>query len=342
MFSKQFLVKRIAMACVFFGGISVLPVWAQSPYPAKPVTIIVPFPTGGTSDLMGRMVAEELSKEFKQTFTVVNIPGAGGATGTEKAARAVPDGYTLVQTGVGQSAVVHGLDPNLSYDSKRDFIHISMVHTGPNVLVVPADSPFNKFEEFVEFGKRTPGKLNYGYTHGASGHMAMELLKQTVSTCVGSRFNPACKTLHIAGIPFAGGGPLLAALTEGKLQMAFLNQDAVIPHISSGKLRALAVTSIFRNPAMPNVPTVSESGYPAFSALSWSGLSAPQGTPKEVVAKLEAAMVRVMGSPGVKQRMESKGFVVPTLGSYEYTDFLGREIDRWTRVIKVAGIKSAP
>lgn len=123
--------------------------------------------------------------------------------------------------------------------------------------------------------------------------------------------------------------------------MAFLNQDAVIPHISSGKLKALAVTSIFRNPALPNVPTISESGYPAFSALSWSGISVPQGTPKEIVTRLEVAMVKVMGSPAIKQKMEVKGFVVPTLGAYEYTYFMRREIERWTRVIKVAGIKSA-
>jgi tripartite-type tricarboxylate transporter receptor subunit TctC len=324
---------------LLLGTLLPLGLFAQGAYPTKPVTIIVPFPPGGTSDVMGKMIAEELSREFQRPFTVTNIAGAGGATGTAQAARATPDGYTLVATGVGQNAVAHGLDARTPYDSRRDFAHISMIHTGPNVLVVPANSPFSRFEEFIAFGKRNTSNLTYGYTYGASGHMAMELLKQTVTTCVGSRINPSCITLHVDGVLFAGGGPLLAALAEGKLQMAFLNQDAVIPHIKAGKLRALAVTSIFRNPALPDVPTISESGYPAFSALSWSGLSAPAGTPKDILDKLETAVVKIMGSARIRQQMESKGFVVPPLGSDEYNAFLGKEIERWSRVIKVAGIK---
>ena len=329
-------IARLLTVIAAWGCVAVM---AQGAYPSRPVTIIVPFPAGGTSDQMGRMIAEELAKELKQPFEVVNVPGAGGATGTEKGVRATPDGYTLIQTGVGQNAVVHGLDPAVAYDSKRDFIHISMVHTGPNVLVVPANSPFQKFEDFIDFGKKNPGKLSYGYTFGASGHMAMELLRQTVSTCVGSRFNPSCTTLKLNGVPFQGGGPLMAGLVEGKVDMAFLNQDAVIPQLANGKLRALGVTSFFRNPALPNVPTISESGYPGFSALSWSGLSAPKGTPKPVIDVLEAAMVKVMSSAAVKQRMESKGFVVPPLGSSEYTSFVGKELELWTRVIKAANLK---
>lgn len=313
---------------------------AQTDYPTKPVKLIVPFPAGGTSDIMGRMIAEELTKALKQPFVVENIGGAGGVIGAERAAKATPDGYTLVLSGVGQNAVAHGLNPKLAYDSNKDFIHITQIHSGPNVLVVHPDTPFKTFKELVDYGKANPGKLNYGYTHAASGHMAMELLKQTVGTCTGAKGNQSCKGLYMVGIPYRGGGPMMTDILGGQIPMMFINQDVALPHVKAGKLRALAVSSLSRNPLYPDVPTIAESGYPGFSALSWSGLSAPKGTPKAIVDKLEAAAVKAMQSPAIKTRMESQGFVVPSLGSADYTSFVAKEVDRWTRVIKIAGIKA--
>ena len=320
-----------AWACV------VVAAQAQSDYPVKPVKLIIPFPVGGTSDIMGRMAADELTKALKQPFVVENIGGAGGVIGTERASKAAPDGYTLVLTGVGQNAVAHGLNPKLGYDSMRDFVHITQIHSGPNVLVVHPYTPFKTFKELIDHGRANPGKLSYGYTFAASGHMAMELLKQTASACPkGAR---DCKGLFMVGIPYRGGGPMMSDMLGGQIQLMFINQDVALQHVKAGKLRALAVSSQQRNPLYPDVPTIAELGYPGFEALSWSGLSAPKGTPQPVIDKLEAALSAAMVSPAIRQRMESVGFVVPPQGSKVYTQFVKSELDGWTQVIKTAAIQ---
>lgn len=326
--------RRTLLAATAIAAAAALPfaALAQEAWPSKPVRIISPFPAGGTSDVMARMVAQALTKELGQQFIIDNVGGAGGTIGTLRATQAAPDGYTLIQTGVGQSAVAHGLDPKLAYDSMRDFIHISQVHSGPNVLVVHPDQPFKTFQELVAYIRKNPGKMNYGYTHAASGHMAMELLKQVG----GEKGQP----LFIVGIPYRGGGPMMQDLLGGQIPMMFINQDVALPHIKAGKLRALAVTSLQRNPLYPDTPTIAETGVKGYEALSWSGLSAIKGTPKPVVDKLEAAMRKIMTSPEIKQRMESVGFVIPEQGSAPYTAFVKSEIDLWTRVIKTAGIKA--
>ncbi len=332
------LVKSVQAAILLIAYSMVGLAWAQADYPSKAVKIIVPFPPGGTSDVMARMMADALGKSMKQPFVVENVGGAGGVIGTERGAKAAADGYTIVQTGVGQSAVAHGLDPNLKYDSNNDFIHLTQVNSGPNVLVVHPCQSFKTLKDLVEYGKANPGKLNYGYTHAASGHMAMELLKQTVSNCSAGKTD--CKGLFMVGIPYRGGGPMMTDLLGGQIPLMFINQDTALQHVRAGKLRALAVTSQQRNPLYPDVPTISESGYPGFSALSWSGLSLPKGTPKPIADKLEAEMVKAIQSVEVKQRLESLGFAVPTLGSAAYTDFVKSEKSRWTQVIKTAGISA--
>ncbi|MDI9332818.1 MAG: tripartite tricarboxylate transporter substrate binding protein [Cytophagales bacterium] len=301
--------------------------FAQSDYPNKPVKIIVPFPAGGTSDVMGRLVAEELGKVLKQTFVVDNVGGAGGVIGTEKGVKTAPDGYTLIQTGVGQNAVAHGLDSTVKYNSLTDFVHISQVHSGPNVLVVHPSLPFKTLKELVDFAKANPGKLDYGYTPAASGHMAMELFKQTAG-------------IFMTGIPYRGGGPMMIDMLGGTIKIMFINQDTALQHVRAGKLRALAVTSAQRNILYPDVPTIAESGYKGFEAISWSGISAPKGTPKAITDKLDAAMQEVLKSPSFRQRLESIGFVVPPSGSKYYTEFVKDEWMRWTKVIKTAGIKA--
>ena len=300
--------------------------WAQSDYPSKPVKVIVAFPPGGTSDVMARMLADELSKSLKQPFVVENIGGAGGTIGVERALKLPADGYTLIQTGVGQSAVAHGLDPNLRYNSMSDFIHLSQVHSGPNVLVVHPATPYKTVADVVDFAKKNPGKLDYGFTHAASGHMAMELFKQTAG-------------IELTGIPYTGGGPMLIDLLAGVIPTMFINQDAALAHVRSGKMRAIAVSSVARNPLYPDVPTIAESGYKGFEALSWSGMSVAKGTPQAVVDKLEAAISQAMQSDTIRQRMNSVGFVVPPQGSKPYTAFVKSELDTWVRVIKTAGIK---
>jgi tripartite-type tricarboxylate transporter receptor subunit TctC len=308
------------------------PARSQDAWPSKPVKLICPFPAGGTSDIMARMIAAPLGKEFGQQFIVENIGGAGGTIGTLKAAQTTADGYTLIQTGVGQNAVAHGLDPKLGYDSMRDFIHIAQVHTGPNVLVVHPEQPFKTFTELLDYIRKNPGKLNYGYTHAASGHMAMELLKQVG----GVKGQP----LFIVGIPYRGGGPMMQDLLGGQIPMMFINQDVALPHVKAGKLRVLAVTSAQRNALYPDTPTIAEGGIKGYEALSWSGLSAIKGTPQPIVDRVEAAMKKIMGSADIKQRLESVGFIVPPQGGAVYAKFIKSEIDLWTRVIRTAGIKT--
>jgi tripartite-type tricarboxylate transporter receptor subunit TctC len=318
---KKSWLKLVSAAAV---GLIALSALAQE-YPSKPIKMIVPFPPGGTSDVMGRMMADELGKILKQPVIVENVGGAGGVIGTERGAKAAADGYTIVQTGVGQSAVAHGLDANLKYNSNTDFIHLTQVHSGPNVLLVHPSLPFKTVKDLVDYAKVNPGKLDYGFTHAASGHMAMELFKQTAG-------------IFMTGIPYRGGGPMMTDLLGGTVKVVFLNQDVALQHVKAGKLRALGVSSTARNALYPDVPTISESGYKGFEALSWSGMSIQKGTPKAVVDKLEAAMSQAMTSPAIKQRMDSQGFVVPAQGSKAYTAFVANEIPRWTKVIKTAGI----
>jgi tripartite-type tricarboxylate transporter receptor subunit TctC len=300
---------------------------AQADFPSKPIKIIVPFPPGGTSDVMARLVSEPLSKALGQPVAVENVGGGGGTIGTDRALRLPADGYTIIQTGVGQNAVAHGLDSNLKYNSNTDFMHLTQIHHGPNVLVVNASQPYKTLKELVDFAKKNPGKLDYGFTHAASGHMAMELFKQTAG-------------IFMTGIPYRGGGPMMNAILANEIPMMFINQDVAIQHVKAGKLRPLAVSSLQRNPLFPDVPTVAESGYAGFQALSWSGMSVAKGTPAPVVAKLEAAFAQVMNSPAVRQRLESQGFVVPPQGSKVYAEFVTKELNGWTKVIKSAGIKA--
>ena len=329
--NRRSTVMHITQAAIFLIASAFEPsaVFAQADYPNKPIKILVPFPPGGTSDVMGRMMAEPLARVLKQPVTVENVGGGGGVVGTERGVKAAADGYTLIQTGVGQNAVAHGLDPELAkrYNSNTDFIHLSQIHSGPNVLVVNADRPFKTLGDVVKYAKANPGKLDYGYTHAASGHMAMELFKQTAG-------------IFMTGIPYRGGGPMLTAAISNEIPFMFINQDVALPHVKSGKLRALAVSSLQRNPLFPDVPTVAESGYPGFQALSWSGLSVVKGTPQPIVDKLEAAIKEVMTSAAIKQRMDSQGFVIPTLGQKPYADFVAKEIAQWDKVIKTAGIKA--
>ncbi|MSQ74381.1 MAG: tripartite tricarboxylate transporter substrate binding protein [Rhodoferax sp.] len=325
MSTRRFSLLQSAVFAVFL-MLGSYPAWAQTDYPSKPVKVVVAFPPGGTSDVMARMLADELSKSLKQPFVVENIGGAGGTIGIERALKLPADGYTLIQTGVGQSAVAHGLDPNLRYNSMSDFIHLSQVHSGPNVLVVHPATPYKTVADVVDFAKKNPGKLDYGFTHAASGHMAMELFKQTAG-------------IELTGIPYKGGGPMLIDLLAGVIPTMFINQDAALAHVRAGKMRAIAVSSVARNPLYPDVPTIAESGYKGFEALSWSGMSVAKGTPQAVVDKLEAAISQAMQSDTIRQRMTSVGFVVPPQGSKHYTTFVKSELDTWVRVIKTAGIK---
>lgn len=318
--------RRTLLAALALTGLQAGAAHAQDDYPSRPVKLIVPFPAGGTSDIMGRLIAEVLGRQLKQPFIVDNKGGAGGAIGTDQAAKAPGDGYTLLLSGIGSNAIIHGFSPKPPYDSNRDFVHVSQLAAGPNVLVVNPSFPAKNFKEFVAWVKVNPGKFSYGQVNASSGHVTTEYLKQVAG-------------LDMVGIPYKGSAPALNDVLADQIPGMFTNQDSVLPHIKAGKLRALVVTSAQRNPLFPEVPTVAESGYPGFSAVSWTGLSAPKGTPKAVADKLEAAMVKGFAEPAVRAKLEANGFVVVASHAADYTRFVQDETVRWTQVVQKAGIK---
>jgi tripartite-type tricarboxylate transporter receptor subunit TctC len=287
---------------------------------------VVPFVAGGGGDFIARAWSDKFSETLKQPVIIENRGGGNTVVGTELVAKAAPDGYTLLLVSPTISTNPTLL-PNLPYKTPEAFAPVGQVITYAMGVAVNSGLPINNVAELVAFAKKNPGKLDYGFTHAASGHMAMELFKQTTG-------------IFLTGIPYRGGGPLLNDLLAGTVPMIFINQDAALPHIRAGKIRPIAVSSLQRNPLYPDVPTVAESGYKDFQALSWSGLSVTKGTPPAIVEKLEAAMVQALQSDALRQRLTSVGFVIPTLGGKAYTSFVKSEIDTWSRVIKTAGIKS--
>jgi tripartite-type tricarboxylate transporter receptor subunit TctC len=294
-------------------------------YPSKAITIVVPFPPGGTTDVTTRLVAAEMSKSLGQPIIIENKAGANGNIGSTAVARATSDGYTLLASGIGSNAVNHGLYANMAYDSRKDFAHITQMTSGPNVLVVNGDFPAKTFQDWIALVKAAPTPYNYASAgNGASGHMAMELLKTVAG-------------LKIDHIPYKGGAPAFQDVMGNQVPFMFINQDLPLPHVKSGKMRVLAVASPERNPSYPDVPTIAESGFPGFAAVSWNGLSAPAGTPKDVIDKLYAAAAKAINEPGIKEKMLVQGFVPGGMKPEEFQKFVGDEMDKWTKVAKDAG-----
>lgn len=298
-----------------------------SDYPSRVVTIVVPFPAGGSTDTIGRFLAQDLTKSLGQQFIVDNKPGANGNIGTAGVARAGADGYTLLISGVGSNAINYTLYPKLGFDPK-DLAHITLLITGPNVLVANPDFEAKTFKEFVELAKAKPNEFNYASSGvGSSGHLAMEMLKQQAG-------------IELTHVPYKGGAPAMTDVIGGQVPVMFINQDVALPQIAAGKLRVLAVASPERNPAYPDTPTIAESGFPDFSAVSWFGLSAPAGTPKPVIDKLRAEAVTALTNPEFKRRMEENGFVVVGSTPDEFTAFVAAETEKWGNVITKGGIKA--
>ena len=298
-----------------------------SDYPSRVVTIVVPFPAGGSTDTIGRFLAQDLTKSLGQQFIVDNKPGANGNIGTAGVARAGADGYTLLISGVGSNAINYTLYPKLGFDPK-DLAHITLLITGPNVLVANPDFEAKTFKEFVELAKAKPNEFNYASSGvGSSGHLAMEMLKQQAG-------------IELTHVPYKGGAPAMTDVIGGQVPVMFINQDVALPQIAAGKLRVLAVASPERNPAYPDTPTIAESGFPDFSAVSWFGLSAPAGTPKPIIDKLRAEAVTALTNPEFKRRMEENGFVVVGSTPDEFTAFVAAETGKWGNVITKGGIKA--
>lgn len=293
-------------------------------WPTKTIKLVVPFPPGGSTDAVGRQLAQELTKLLGQPVIIENKGGANGNIGSDFVAKSAPDGYTLLASGVGSNAINYSLYRTMPF-SDKDFAHVSLLATGPNVLVVNPDFPAKTFAEFIALVKASPGKYSHASSgSGSSGHLAMKMLE-------------LASGISLVHVPYKGGGPAIMDTIAGQVPILFINQDNALPQVQAGKLRALAVASLERNPVYPTVPTIAESGFPGFSAVSWFGLTTPAGTPKDVIQKLNEATTKAMNMPEMKQRLQAQGFVVVAGTPQQFSEFVQAEIVKWSKAAQVSG-----
>ncbi len=296
-------------------------------YPSKPVRIIVPFPAGGPTDIVGRTIAQKLTETWGQPAIIDNRGGLGGGLGTEQAAKAPPDGYTLLMGTIGGLAVAMSLVPNRGYDTLKDFAPVTQAVTVTNVLVTHPALPVKTVKELLALAKARPGQLNYA-TSGAG----------TITNLAGELFKLMGK-VDITAVHYKGGAPALTALISGEVQMSYENSLIITPHIRSGKVRALAVTGAKRSRLFPELPTIAET-LPGYDASGWYGLVAPAATPKDIIAKLNTDVVRILRQPEVIERLAGQGAEPVGNSPEEFTAFIRAEIDKWAKLVKAANMKA--
>ena len=309
-----------------------MPALAQTPWPTRPVKIVVPFAPGGTTDILARAVAPELSKAFGQPFIVDNRAGAGGNVGADIVAKSPADGYTLLMGTVGTHGINKSLYSKLPYDPQKDFAPITLVAGVPNVMVMNADKAkamgINNVPDFIQYAKAHPGQLNMASSgNGTSIHLAGELFKSMTG-------------IFMTHIPYTGSGPAMMGMVSGTVDVMFDNLPSAMPQIKGGKLRAFAVTSAQRSAAMPELPTIEEAGkLKGFEASSWFGLLAPAGTPPEVVLKLQQETARALNSPAIKEKLLAQGAIPSGNTPQEFARFIDAEIGKWAPVVKASGAR---
>jgi tripartite-type tricarboxylate transporter receptor subunit TctC len=316
-----------ALACAGALGFAVQPVAAQPAYPSKPIRIIVPFAPGGATDILARAIGQKLNEALGQTVIVDNRPGAGGNIGTEIAAKSPPDGYTLVMGSVGPNAINAALYPKLPYDALNDFAPVVHVANVTNILVVHPSVPAKTVKELIAIAKARPGKLTHASSSiGSAGHLAGEMMKIMAG-------------IQMVTVNYKGSAPALIDLMSGQVDLMFDNMPPSLPHIKSGKLVAIAVSNAERTALMPDLPTVAESGLPGFDAGSWFGILAPAGTPREIVTRLNAVVVKSLTTPELRERLSSQG-AAPVGGTPEqFGRHVQAEIAKWAKVVKAANVK---
>ncbi len=298
-------------------------------YPARPVTVIVPFPAGGSTDNIGRIISNKLSLQLGQPFPVENRPGATGAIGAAQVKRAAPDGYTMLVSSLAVFVVNPYLQKTLQYDPTKDFDLITVAVQAPNVLVAgPAAPKSASVQEVVDYMKQSPDEASFATSgNGSSDHLTAELFWQETGT----------KGINV---PYKGGAPAISDLLGGQVQYSFQNINVVIPHIKAGKLKALAVTGAQRSPLLPEVPTMKEAGVNNVVVNSWQAVAAPKGLPADVRAKLHDGVVAAINAPDVKPTLLSQGFEIVGNTPEEFEKFQTEELARWKKVIETANIAS--
>ena len=318
---------RIAALAAGIALCGLAPAAAQTQaFPAQPVKIVVPFPPGGTTDILARQLATELTQQWGQPVVVDNKPGASGTIFSEQLTRMPPDGYTLMLTAT-HHVINPGLYKSLKYNTRTDFTPIAEIAAVPNVLVVNPSFPAKNAQELVAYAKANPGKVNFGSAGtGGANHLAGELFKSSAG-------------VSMVHIPYTGAAPALNDLLGGQIPIMFDSVPGVLPHIRAGKLRALGVTSLKRSPALPDVPTLDEAGLKGFEATAWFGLYAPGGMPPVLAAKINADVVRALNSEQVRGAFEKLGAQPGQMTQQQFADFVNAEISKWSKVIDDAKIK---
>ena len=294
-------------------------------WPSKPVRLIVPMPPAGTTDNMGRLVAQKMSELTGQAIVVENKVGANGNIGSDFVSKSAPDGYTLLVSGVGSQGINATLYRSMPYDIVEGLTHIGMIAKGPNALVVNPAFPANTLAELIALIKASPGKYNYASTgNGASNHLSMEMLRSVAD-------------LNMTHIPYKGGAPAMLDLMSGQVPMMFVNFDSAVPHVKSGKMRAIAVTSLTRREALPDVPTVAESGFPGFEAESWTAISGPPKMPAAVVSRINEILIRIAQMPDVREKFAALGLEASLLKPDAMKQFVQQEVDKWGKAVRASG-----
>ena len=316
----RLLLVALAMANVY-------PALAET-WPTRPIRFIVPFAPGGGGDVVGRIIGQRMSEQLGKPLVIDNRAGGGGTLGCELAAKAAPDGYTLLLGNVGPIAVGPALYPKLAYNPVRDFAPVTMIASFPNLLVANPGLPFKTVPELVAYAKSRPGTLNFASAGaGTSTHLAGELFKSVAG-------------IDVVHVPYKGGAAAMTDIIAGQVAYYFGTMPSSMPLAKAGKLRALAVTSLTRSPAAPEVPTIAESGYPKFETAAWYGLMFPTGTPREIVARTNAATMVVLALPDIRERLVHEGS--EPLGSTpaQFGAYIKAEIAKWSGVVKAAHLKA--
>jgi tripartite-type tricarboxylate transporter receptor subunit TctC len=316
---------RKLLTALVLGLAAAAGVQAQT-WPDKPVTLLVPFPPGGSTDLIARTLSPRLQEKLGGTFIVENKPGAGGAIGAVAAKRAAPDGYTIFVSSLGPFVIGPHLIKNGGYDPLKDFDYLTVAVQAPNVLAVPASSPHKSLADVIAFLKANPGKMTFASAgNGTSDHLTAELFWQQTGTTA----------VHI---PYKGGAPAMTDLLGGQVDATFMNINTGLNNIRAGKLRALAITSTKRSPLLPDVPTMEESGIKGVTVYSWQAFAAPKGLPADIKTKLHAAIVAGLNDPQVKPKLLELGFEIVGNTPEQFTAFQATEFARWKKVIEVGKI----
>ena len=298
---------------------------AQQAYPTKPIRMICPFPPGGTTDVVARLVAQKLTEAWKEQVIVDNRTGAGGIIGTELAAKAPADGYTVLLGSITTHAVNPALYKKLNFDPVKDFIPVSLVVSSPQLLAVHPSVAAKSVRDLISLAKAKPGQLNYASAGvGTSPHLTFELFKSMAG-------------IEATHVPYKGTGPAITELIGGQVQMMITGVVALMPHVKSGKLRGLAVTSAKRVAALPDLPTVAESGVPKFDVSSWFGVFLPSGTPKPIVTKMNQEIRKIVEIPDVRQKLISLGADPETNTPEEFSAYVKSEMAKWGKVVRDTG-----